>query len=668
MKLFLKLIPVFLAMTILFAFTSCGTEEYEYGSNDNIEESIGDNENESIGGDESESIGDSESESIGGDESESIGDNESESIGRDENESIGDNENESIGGDKNESTESDENPSFDVTFENAEFVYDGTIKAIQIEGTLPDGVTAYYSGNIATNVGEYQATALLMGEGFKTVTLTATLTIVKADITNVEFARDFYVYTPSTAKTIEISGYIPEGVTVEYSNNYKEEIGTYAVTATLSGENYNTLTLETTLKIVPNITDFSSVIMNSIQATPKAWTFLPDSLNILRRFSTTNEISYTDFVNIADLPTNGMGEQLNSVCLILNASQLASSTVESVYPILSLVGSLYNAYLDTEPIETTYFETDVKGYIITLAISNDDYSLSLSKDGITVTIFANDSSTEVGAKVTYNQSMAIKYTVSEQNLKIAMITTGVMTSQIQVTREEDKFTGSYHQFLGTDNINVQLSSLFEITKDHSIFIGSKGEILSDDIDRQTEVYRNSDGRLVSLSSKWDLDLGFLGKISYNTLYFPIDAISGIENIKKVETDELLNPYFTYVNNSETAIKTTTLGLSAGYKAKTKKFNIEYVDFYFMTLNIDKVTIETLTKSLPVIAIQEECLESFEEDFNRVNASIFAEPVKFNLTDDDKTALYYGFDTLSKTYENIKNAVSKSEIDSWCSEL
>lgn len=76
------------------------------------------------------------------------------------------------------------------------------------------------------------------------------------DITGVSLNSQEFIYD-GTAKTIQVTGNIPSGVSVTYSykNSSSEavssciEAGVYTVTATLSGSGYNTLTLNATLTI-----------------------------------------------------------------------------------------------------------------------------------------------------------------------------------------------------------------------------------------------------------------------------------------------------------------------------------------------------------------------------------------------------------------------------------
>lgn len=65
----------------------------------------------------------------------------------------------------------------DVTFADKTVDFDGNIKSIVIDGTLPQGVSVTYKNNFATDAGEYIATATFSQANRIDVVLTATLTI-----------------------------------------------------------------------------------------------------------------------------------------------------------------------------------------------------------------------------------------------------------------------------------------------------------------------------------------------------------------------------------------------------------------------------------------------------------------------------------------------------------
>ena len=135
-----------------------------------------------------------------------------------------------------------------VTLSCQTFTYDGTLKSLQLSGELPEGVTATWIENGATNAGNHPVKVTLSGKNYKDLTLSAIIVIEKADITGITLAGGEFTYD-GEEKKLEIEGTLPEGVSVSYSGNVQTEVGEYPVTATLTGDNYNTLTLPAVLII-----------------------------------------------------------------------------------------------------------------------------------------------------------------------------------------------------------------------------------------------------------------------------------------------------------------------------------------------------------------------------------------------------------------------------------
>jgi len=143
-----------------------------------------------------------------------------------------------------------------ITLVDKEVTYDGSEHTLSIKGTLPKGVTVSYTNNVQTNVGSYNVTATLSGEGYKSKTLSSTLVIKNRVITGISF-NDKEVTYDGNLHHINITGTPPEGVSVTYKSgtmgvtNEYSEVGNYVVTATLSGFAYDTLVLTAKLVILP---------------------------------------------------------------------------------------------------------------------------------------------------------------------------------------------------------------------------------------------------------------------------------------------------------------------------------------------------------------------------------------------------------------------------------
>lgn len=140
-------------------------------------------------------------------------------------------------------------PLSNVVFEDATFTYDGTVKQLVVVGA-PEGVTITYHGNEQTEVGRYTVTAIISGnEQYADLVLSATMVIVKATIEDVVLESRTFTYD-GTAKSIFVSGALPQGVTVQHLNNGKIEVGSYEVKAKiLGGTNYHNRELTATLTI-----------------------------------------------------------------------------------------------------------------------------------------------------------------------------------------------------------------------------------------------------------------------------------------------------------------------------------------------------------------------------------------------------------------------------------
>ncbi|MDR2063856.1 MAG: MBG domain-containing protein [Candidatus Nomurabacteria bacterium] len=146
-----------------------------------------------------------------------------------------------------------------VSFKDVAFVYDGKAKNIKVSGQVPDGVNVAYAMNGSpfagvTEAGTYTVTATLSGNNYETLTLAATLTINRAEITGITFGNQAFTYD-GTLKNIAITGSLPAGTSVAYTDGSGNAFhgatvpAAYPVKATITGANYNTKVLEATLTI-----------------------------------------------------------------------------------------------------------------------------------------------------------------------------------------------------------------------------------------------------------------------------------------------------------------------------------------------------------------------------------------------------------------------------------
>lgn len=141
-----------------------------------------------------------------------------------------------------------------ITFVDGSFVYDGTAKSLAITGTLPTGVSVSYANNSRTDVGTQEATATIFGSNYNQFVLKADLTITPGSITGISFEDESFVYD-GTAKSLEITGTLPAGASVTYTNNSRTDVGSQEVMATISSSNFTSFDLTADLSITPATLD-----------------------------------------------------------------------------------------------------------------------------------------------------------------------------------------------------------------------------------------------------------------------------------------------------------------------------------------------------------------------------------------------------------------------------
>ena len=161
-----------------------------------------------------------------------------------------------------------------VKFENVTVTYDGAEHEVEITGTLPEGVTVSYTTNKGTVVGTYNAVATFTYDtaNYNAIAdMNAVLTITKAtyDMSGITFA-DVTVTYDGTEYVIEITGTLPEGVTVAYTTNKGTVVGTYNAVATFTYDtaNYNAIAdMNAVLTINKAIYDMSNVKFENVTVT-----------------------------------------------------------------------------------------------------------------------------------------------------------------------------------------------------------------------------------------------------------------------------------------------------------------------------------------------------------------------------------------------------------------
>ena len=557
-----------------------------------------------------------------------------------------------------------------VSLTGGTFTYDGTAKSLAVTGTLPDGVTATYTNNGKTDAGTYSVTATLKGAGYETLTLTADLVINKAEIAGVSATAEQEVYVDGAFHKPVYTGSLPDGVTAKYyvgsteiANGLKT-VGTYAVKIVLEGANYEKLELPVNFCVKLNALQLATDVIGAFGAVPEPWELLPASFGPQYHVSNTAP-SYTSFTSVSNIPLNGIGKQMNVAYGLLNKTDKALSYVNTVMGAMNTIKTLYTNYLDGNPTDYENYTGTAAGFTFALSLTGEAYSISASFGTIEVEIYANTANESYGATVQLTSTTALKYTVSGDDLLIAMDILDTSATQLEFTRDnEDNVIGYLYEYLVVAGHQVTATSaMIEVGEDYTIVIGTKGDFIPTSVSRNCEIYDNDTGCLVGTEVREDVE-----GIVFNTYWFPLANVDGIDSIKKVDEMNGVNPDTIYINGYTADTLHTKLMLTLGgvKKAASRRFDIEFKTMYFYTYNAATEEYESVSYEIPMIFIQEEAIDVFENNFADVNEdALSGEAVDLRVYADDFAAITRGYQILLPIYDEKKDAVTYEMITNYC---
>ena len=555
-----------------------------------------------------------------------------------------------------------------VRFDSYTGTYNGSQQMVIITDALPADTDVEYKNNKAFNAGTYHATATITGKNYNTLVLYADLIINKADITGISAESNQSLKENGSLQKPAFSGAVPSGVSIKYYFNGNEAsgvsgVGNYTVKIVFSGSNYNTLTLTVDFSIKRNIdlSGLASKVIDAFGSVPNPWSFLPDSFN-KTNFSSNATLNYDDFVGVFALPTNGMGKQLNMVYGVVTKADTALGYVNKVYGVMNIIKTLYTAFLDSSPEEYKYFSDTAAGITFAITLTEDKYELSASVGSVEIKIFSNLKDDSYGARIQLTETTILKYTVADNEFTVALDILDSISSMLKFERNSDgTVTGMIYEYAGIAGIDViSHSAMINIGKSYTVIIGTKGDFLIGSEGRNSEVYDNKTGKYVGSEVREDTITGV-----YNTYWFPLNNLSGVYTIKKLDEKNGTNPDKIWINGCEDTLHSKLYG---GWSTKTasRRFDIEFKEVYFFNYDEESGEYTAASMEIPMLFIQEEKLADFVNDFSKEN-EVALDGAKVALTTSSavKEAIAYGYDELLPIYDEAKDSVTKENIQEWC---
>lgn len=535
------------------------------------------------------------------------------------------------------------------------FTYDGTEKSVTLNN-LPDGVTVKrYVGNKNTEAGTYTASVEFNydSENYNMPTISdLQWEIKKADITGITFENKTVKYN-GEEKEILISGNVPAGASVAYTNNKATDAGTYEATVVISCKNYNTLTLNAKLIILPDLSQLSNSVVSSLLNIPDPWEFLPESFALDNKVYSGANIDFANnYVNVNNIPKMGVGKQMNVVYSTLLDVEKALSNLRIFYASMNTVVNLYQDFINSNPDNYANYEAELGDFTFQILLNDKDYKMTINYKSVIIELMYTKENKQCAGRIQLTNSNVIKYEMLDNSLTIGVSIFNTAMTKLHFERDSQNLVEGYvYEFYGTETKNIKTSALIKVDKDYTTIISNKRETDDLVIEGYMEVYDNKTSNLVGAQVKETVK-----NINYDTKWYNIFDITGITNIKVTDEQNSLNANTIYINKNIKPIKTKIVG-DISPKTASRRFDIEMKDMYYYTYNTETEEYDKVKINIPMLFVQSDFVDSFTNDFNEKNnvtASI-------NISTLQKEYFNAEYETCIDNYLELKENLTYSDI-------
>ncbi len=377
-------------------------------------------------------------------------------------------------------------------------------------------------------------------------------------------------------------------------------------------------------------------------------------------------IDYSSLVNVSKINT-GFGEQWHMILDNLEQTKLFFNVLSVVEGLATSSIASFNDYLDKNPSETAHHTLANGIYSITIDYNGEfiyyviEYEKDLPMLGVQAIQIALCMDIETGERIVRIQlgdANALMYKILNNSYEFAIKYLGVRRAYFQISRDENEnVSGHIYEYLtASDMTEIASSADFYITKNYATAIGNKADGLVGFTGYISELYNVTSGELLGYEVQETLS-----KIVYNTLWFDLSSIEGINSIKyQPKTDSSEEMFF--VNGSSTAWEAKNVG-GISLKSLSRRFDIEFRTQYVYSFDATKNEYAEHKIQVPMIFVQEEVYNEFVSDVattNGVEISVLINSVDFS-------KLLSDYDTLIPVFIQNKELVTPEIIINYIGE-
>lgn len=395
---------------------------------------------------------------------------------------------------------------------------------------------------------------------------------------------------------------------------------------------------------------------------PTPMSFIPEKMRPAARLIDPKNIpDYANNVSVSSMLSGGYGEQWHMILDNLAQSENFFSILTVLESVSSSAIATFQNHVDSNPngAATHSFKAgiysvsiDYTDKILTFVL---DYTATLpifGEQSVQIALTLNETTGEKTGRIQAGDANALTYTSSKDSYTFAIKYLGVRTALFEVKRDPSGMTiGHINEYLTISGKGLHSAADFYIGSDYISVVGNKASGFIGFTGFINELYDAKTGSLLGYEVKETLS-----SITYNTLWFDLKNISGIQSIRLQAAADEEGSATLHINGSTAALQTKLFG-GLNLKSASRRFDIEFRKQYFYSYDAANNGYIEYELSVPMLFIQEEKLGDFSSDFknaNGVNASVTLSSTILSKIQND-------YKNLIPKFEENKGSIKEDDI-------
>ena len=410
-----------------------------------------------------------------------------------------------------------------------------------------------------------------------------------------------------------------------------------------------------------DIKAYLEALLNGYELNP--YRYIPEAMrpNYSDNLISSEDIisDYSSFVNVRDIASHGFGEQWNMIIKNIEQSMIFFNVLTVVEGLTTTSIIAFNNYIDQNPADTATFNFENGIYNITVDFNGEtisyvlDYTANLSLLGeqtVQIALTMNTTSGERNTRIQLGDANALSCSMTENSYSFAIKYLGIRRAYLSIEKVGEDVSGHIYEYLTVNDLVIGSSADFYIDGTYVCAVGNKADSIVGFSGTICETYNTNTGKLIGYEVEETLS-----SITYNTLWFDLDVISGINSIKYQEASGSIDAKF-FVNGKISQWNNMTVG-GFGSKMFSRRFDIEFKTQYFYSYDAATGQYVEIKASVPMMFIQEENYETFVGDVLNKNSIA----VGVNISNANLAKITDSYDALVPLFKQNKEDISADDI-------